>query len=154
MSKKIRVSDYRQDLTQEIELEDGRLWTVNPPGPGARQEVAEMHRKYFERLQAYRQELETRTEEFSASLDDLTPVARNLKVREFTLLDREPEDLSDDYLLAEKLCLFITPAVTPQDIVAKDGLDPALAHQLWEYVDALMRGDVEAAKNLFARNES
>lgn len=153
MSKTIRVEDYRAELTVDIQLADGRVWTVRPPTAGDRQEISEIRARYLERLNVYLEDLRTRTDAFKETIsEDASPVERNLRVAAFTSADPEPENISDAYATAEKLALFITPAVKPEEVLST--LDPSLAGEVWAYVESLLRGDLEAAKKWMALSES
>lgn len=144
--KAYKSRDYHDRALFPIELSDGTLWRLRYPKISDLDLMDDIREAQTARFKAHTAALLSQAEEARSSAEaggeDGDKAARALIAAQ----ERDPEDITKPYLIAEVLAAFITPEVTPSEVLRRIAgeMDLDTLFEMHEELLAAMTG--EAAK--------
>jgi len=154
MTKTYKPREYHDRPLCVIEFGDGTAWRIRYPKISDLDVLSEMHDAQKARFQAHMDAMRERAEEArlaaeAAGAEDGDAAARALLADQS---DLDPEDVRREYLVAEVLAAFISPEVTPSEVLRRIGEEYNLdfLHERHEELLQTLTGDA-AKKRLRGR---
>ena len=151
--KTYKAREYHDRSLFSIELEDGTTWRVRYPKVSDLDMLAQLRETQTARFQAHMDRLKALAEEArvaaEAGGEDGDRAARALIDAQ---PDADPEDVRKEYLHAEVLAAFISPAVTAAEVLRRigDEYDLDFLYERHEELMQALTGDA-AKKRLRGR---
>lgn len=123
MTRTYSPREYHNRPLCTIELKDGTTWRIRYPKTADLDVITDLHEAQKNRFRAHVEDLRDRAEAArleaeEAGEEDSDAAARALIDAQ---PDLDPDDVRHEYLVSEVLAAFITPEVTPAEVLSRIG---------------------------------
>ena len=147
MSKTYNPREYHNRPLANIELADGTVWRIRQPKVQDLDMMDELRQAQVQRFQDHRDHLLALAEEARAKAEDGNADG-DAAAREVLSAqpDEDPDDVSRPYLHAEVLAAFITPEVSPSEVLRRLGEEYDLDFLYERHEELLQALSGDAAK--------